>query len=500
MEFLNLKKEKVRQYFNNIESCVLNKQEICIKYLDFGFKKVRLIVYDFEFLAHIEKQLAFCVKDTPLEFNSTLFLWKEKNINALANLISDDFNSKLNLRLRVESLYKKNRMLDFIRVYSDDFSKTKPQININFQTGIFSAFDVEKNNYYYGVKNLDFEEFIKEGHLFVQFFNEILKTRNSNLIHGAVIGLNNTGVLICARGQMGKSTLAVSSLLKGFEYVSDDYLILLNKNGNLVSSLIYSIITLSPFIYEKLKKLADGFEFVSKNARKDKFVFNISKYHDNFRVNYPIKLCIFPNLTFDNDPKILPCTPEEKGRAIVQLLHSTLTQMQDLEDLNTIKKILNMVKDFPFYKFNLSCDIDKNTDVFSDFLNKFDLNSVSKIGLEKICVDVTSDISYILNTDSCQFYTMNKFATNIYQNLLNGVSESEILSELLAIPNMPETIKDSFNSFVTVLKDKKIFKKVKPAFKKPDLNIKFIKEDDYKLSLVEFSKRKNNQLIRENIT
>ena len=74
MEFLNLKKEKVRQYFNNIESCVLNKQEICIKYLDFGFKKVRLIVYDFEFLAHIEKQLAFCVKDTPLEFNSTLFL------------------------------------------------------------------------------------------------------------------------------------------------------------------------------------------------------------------------------------------------------------------------------------------------------------------------------------------------------------------------------------------------------------------------------------------
>ena len=118
--------------------------------------------------------------------------------------------------------------------------------------------------------------------------------------------------------------------MKGFEYVSDDYLILHKKDNQLLSSPIYSIITLSPVMYNRLYDYLNGSQFVSNNARKDKYVFNISNFHDTFKQNYPIKLCIFPEIVSDKEPSIKPCTLEEKGRAIVQLIQSTLMQTQDL--------------------------------------------------------------------------------------------------------------------------------------------------------------------------
>ena len=79
------------------------------------------------------------------------------------------------------------------------------------------------------------------------------------MVHGDIVGLNDNGVLFCARGQRGKSTLVVLSMIDGFEYVSDDYLTLEKENDKLYAHPIYSIITLSPRMYnelfDKLKRL-----------------------------------------------------------------------------------------------------------------------------------------------------------------------------------------------------------------------------------------------------
>ena len=185
------------------------------------------------------------------------------------------------------------------------------------ERGFFIANDYETNNYYYGIKDLAPEEFIKEGHVFVQFINNIIKTPTSNLAHGAVIGLNGNGILICARGQRGKSTLSVLSMMRGFEYVSDDYLMLhQNDKGELLSSPIYSIITLSPEMYNRLYDDMEGSRFISNNARKDKYVFNISNFHKQFRKNYPIKICMFPEIVSDPEPSIRLCTKDEKGEQL----------------------------------------------------------------------------------------------------------------------------------------------------------------------------------------
>lgn len=46
-------------------------------------------------------------------------------------------------------------------------------------------------------------------------------------------------------------------------------------------------------------------------------------------------------------------------------------QTQDLSENWTVKKMMNMVKDLPFYKLNLCWDIDRNTEFLREFMNNF---------------------------------------------------------------------------------------------------------------------------------
>jgi len=503
MKFKDLTIDEINQIYLNIDKYLATKEIKWTKYVDFGCKIVKLVSYCDAFFPLVEKQLTFVLKDKSEYFDDTLIIWNEKDVlNFTKNAI--ERIPRICTKIRFEKVYRKARREEIcekklyeLQIYNSAFSKTKPAIDFQVSRGFVIANNKENHTYYYGVNNLDPEEFIKEGHIFVQFFNNILKTETSNLVHGAVIGYNGNGICFCARGQRGKSTLSVLSMMKGFEYVSDDYLILHQDNkGQLLSSPIYSIITLSPVMYNRLYDYLRGSQFVSNNARKDKYVFNISNYHNTFKRNYPIKLCIFPEIVSDEDPSIRPCTVEEKGRAIVQIIQSTLMQTRDLSENWTVKKIMNMVKDLPFYKLNLCWDIDRNTEFLRDFMNKFSTLENKIVETPKIAIDVTFDLANILNTEIGIIYSMNKFATNLYENLLKGVSVEDISEELKNIVSNNNKIIEEFNIFIKQLKEKEIFEQRITTDAKPEINMDFAEENNYKLSFVEYAQEEYKQLIK----
>lgn len=496
MQIKDLTQEEIKRIYSSIDDYLSAKEVKWTKFADFGCKTVRIISYSDEFLPLVEKQLTYVLKDSAESFDDTLIIWNEKDVLALNKKLIANF-PKLERKFRFEIAFRKAKKVSLddlydSQIFEESFSKTKPVIDIQTNRGFFIANNKEEHTYYYGVNNLEPEEFIKEGHIFVQFFNNILKTETSQLVHGAVIGLNGNGICFCARGQRGKSTLSVLSMMKGFEYVSDDYLILhQNEKNQLLSSPIYSIITLSPVMYNRLYDNMKGCQFVSNNARKDKYVFNIANFHSQFKGNYPIKLCIFPEIVSDKDPSIKLCTVEEKGRAIVQMIQSTLMQTQDMCENWTVKKMMNMIKDLPFYKLNLCWDIDRNTEFLRDFMNKFETLENKIVETPKIGIDITFDLANILNTETGIIYYMNKFATNIFENLLAGVSVSDILKEL-------EHVEKDLNLFIEALEAKGIFKQTELSGKQPFINKEFAQEDNYKLSFVECAENEYMELIKEN--
>lgn len=487
-------KEILRKYFNNLSSYVQQKPLVATKYIDLGVKVIRILCYDKGFLSHMERQLTYVLRDELPNYDETLVVFKEDDAKQIAISFGDEFNPKKNMRLRLDMVYNKGNYPS-IWVFNKNTSPINPVISFDMYSGIIEANDVENRTYYYGVKDLEPEEFIKQGHIFVQPLNNLIKTDSVNIAHGAIIGFNNNGLLMCARGQRGKSTLTVHAMMHGFEYVSDDYQILENKHGEIYSYPIYSIITLSPTMYNELYDDLKG-KFVSNNARKDKYVINIAGYHEQFRKEYPIRLCLFPEIVSDAEPSISFCTPEDKGRAIVQLIHSTVMQMRDLNDHKTIKKLFDMVKDLDFYKLNLCRNIDANTEYLRKFLNDFDFSSRKGIKTQRIMVDITFDLANILDSETSTIYSMNKFATNVYENLLKGVSPERIWSALEPFTKENSNLKQEFLLFCNEIQKRDFLNSKSVDAAEAKINKSFAEECKFKLSVLEFAEEETIELIK----
>ena len=462
-----------------------------VKYLDFAVKVVRVLCYTPEIILFLKQHLSFVLRDNADHFDETIVFWKEEDIQGLIYKLDDRFNPKINLHLRVEALIFGSQYSD-IDIMDKAFSEHIPLMKFSPAEHFAEAYDTDNHCCYYAVDNLEPEEFIKRGHLFVQQLNVLLKSDTVNLTHGAVFGYNGQGVLLCARGQRGKSTLTVHSMLNGCEYVSDDYQLLEKQEKDLYAYPLYSIITLSPEMYEKMGSVFKG-KFCSKNARKDKDVFNIDTYHSQFKIHYPVKLCLFPEIVSDEHPTIVPCTALEKGRAIVQFIHSTVLQMRDLNDHQTIAKLLDMIKGLSFYKFNLCSNISENTEYLRQFLKGPLPEAPNQDKLPSFLLDITFDLANILDRQTYTFYSMNEFSTNIYQMLLSGVPAEQILSSITD----NSSVADDFKVFVQALKTEGLLS-VPPEdyFKTKDLKIDFVKKCGYKLSLLKFNTDSTCDLIQ----
>lgn len=51
-----------------------------------------------------------------------------------------------------------------------------------------------------------------------------------------------------------------------------------------------------------------------------------------------------------------------------------------------------------------------------------------KINEEEVFSDITDGIAVIINSGTGIYYGMNAFSTNIYENIINGVSTEKIIS------------------------------------------------------------------------
>jgi hypothetical protein len=77
---------------------------------------------------------------------------------------------------------------------------------------------------------------------------------------------------------------------------------------------------------------------------------------------------MIPQIVPDSEPGVLACTRAGKGRAVTQLIHSTIAQMGDTYDIASVRKLIGFVNALPFYQINLCRDIEKNLRCLREFL------------------------------------------------------------------------------------------------------------------------------------
>ncbi len=352
--------------YDIFDACAAKHGAAVIKYLSIGSQTIRIISYAADFIPHMDAQWTFVLRDQAASYDATIVVWCEHEFAQLIQRVAmADKTSPLYRQWRINRLKGSN--LNALNMVDQNFHHEYPVISIAAEANELRAWNPVTRTFYYAVNSFEPEDFIKHGHLCVLALARILQRPMGNLAHGAVVGLNGKGVLVSGMGYRGKSTLSVTALLDGFDYVSDDYIALEMEGGLLRAWPIYSIITLGPKVYQKLRPFLDV-TFISNNGRKDKYVFNISRYHERFGTAYPVLCCVFPRFVQRAEPSIVP---GDAHIATDEFIYSTLMQTGQTKDMCLANKLGSFIEGLPSYRFNLSPDYFKNTRCLREFLDQF---------------------------------------------------------------------------------------------------------------------------------
>ena len=314
------------------------QNSVITKYLDLGIKIIRLQIAYENFLPQLKQFFSCSLKDSVDKYDATIYIWKDN----VQSFLTDQYKTKL-----VTLTYRDKKL------------------RIDGENKIIDGENLEDKKCYFVAEDYSYEVLSKQGHLFVKLISEIVRTEHSALVHSAAVGIDNKGVLICAIGGSGKTTLSVSCLADDFQYVADDYLILNKTDNNLYALPIYSIISLADHIYKKMPNLKS--EFVCDNYNKMKYILNISYYDDKLARNLPIKAVVFPKISNVDEPTM---EKADKNKALTQLIFSTATQMNKGNDPDYMKMLISLIKDLKFYQINLSKDLNKNVQLLKQFIKE----------------------------------------------------------------------------------------------------------------------------------
>lgn len=311
-----------------------------IRWLHVGGLLVKLECRNPTLLRYVDIQLACCFVDVPGEPDAVFRLWSE-NINDNHPLIS-------------------TRQIHIVNDHVQALVVDKDK-------GRLYAFDKDHNTSYLCLQDSSEQSVISQGYLLYKNLYNLAKYKGRLMLHGAALGYEKKGVLICGGNGYGKSTLAVSSLLQSCQYVGDDRL-MLTRDGNTTRAWpIYSIASLYDASLIQLPELN-----LKKRWLKDrsKHVFDISTYHEQFHFGLPIKALIFPTLVLKEKKPSFTKMPG--GRVLTHLIWSTIKQMNDRRDPEHIRNMLIFLKDLPCYQLNLCSDLERN----AKFLKKLILNEL----------------------------------------------------------------------------------------------------------------------------
>jgi hypothetical protein len=249
-----------------------------------------------------------------------------------------------------------------VLILKDGFQAIKAET----EGGRLHAFDPERNRGYFCLQDDGDSAIIEQGYLLYRLFYQLAKNTGRVMLHGAVIGYEDKGALICGHCGHGKSTLALSSLLEGCQYVGDDRAMFTKEGGSTFAWPVYSIASLYEATLDQLPKLQIGQRWLKGASVKN--VFDVSAYHPQFESALPVEALLFPKFSLDaKEPSV---TEVASGPVLTHLIWSTITQVDDRKDAAHIRTMLDFFKGLPCYQLTLCADIEKNAKFLKHFILK----------------------------------------------------------------------------------------------------------------------------------
>ena len=199
-------------------------------------------------------------------------------------------------------------------------------------------------------------------------FHNFAMCHHYAFVHGGAVGLNGEGVLITSMGGCGKSTTVLSCLLDGFDYISDDYLILEPETAT-----AYPLYNCGILNEDSLNRLPELKPLVSGDVlrRENRYIVDLSGYRNQFFRGMKIKAIVHPRVLPADEPEkaaLIRKDPLQTGKT--EMLISSVRQngFFMMRDQDTLHSLFGAVSSLPSYELILSPDRQSNCRALRELL------------------------------------------------------------------------------------------------------------------------------------
>ena len=182
--------------------------------------------------------------------------------------------------------------------------------------------------------------------------------------HAGAIGTEKGGVLLAGRGGTGKSTVVISCLSSGLDYVSEDYCLLSTDPVPYAHS-IYSSAMLDHEGLRWLPHLAHLVDGDTLDSEKS-VLYLYSRYRESIVSGFPVRAILLPQITDHRKPALKKASPMSALRALGL---STVLQLPGAHQ-PAFHRMARFVQLVPAYVLELGADRVSVPELIADFLSE----------------------------------------------------------------------------------------------------------------------------------
>lgn len=220
---------------------------------------------------------------------------------------------------------------------------------------LLSIVDLEANLGFYWKRDLTPPPYYEAGSPMRSLLHAWMHRQGVQFVHGGAVGTELGGVLLAGKGGSGKSTSALACLNSSLKYLSDDYCMVTNSDGN--QARLYSLYNTAKLIgssdLERFRHLESHVWNPQRGPSDKVTIFLNEPFPRSLISQFPLRAILVPRITGQPDTKIEPCG---EGAALMALGPSSLAQLPTSgpRDLNFIGRL---VRRSPCFAMNLGTDL-----------------------------------------------------------------------------------------------------------------------------------------------
>ena len=110
-----------------------------------------------------------------------------------------------------------------------------------------------------------------------------------------------------------------------------------------------------------------------------------------------------------------------------------------------------------------------------------------KLNEEKMFADITDGIAIVINSETGIYYGMNGLGSNVFENLMKGISVENVLTALKGISGAPADIENRLNAFVEAVVAKELLIEGSASSETANIETGVASEDEFTMTVDEYN-------------